>query len=157
MIEKLSRALLIIAALALLSAVALVFIDVLHRQLGLGSVAMVRDIITGYLVATMVFLTLPFIQKEQRHIEVEAVYSLLAPGVRAWLRGFVWLISLLLFAGWTAHALIEAIEMQTISERITGEAALTVWPARFIVFAGLAATLLVILVQCPFIGGKHKP
>jgi len=139
-----------IAAMSLLATVALITLDVIFRQLGLGSVPMLRDVITAYLVPVIVFLSLPIIQQKRRHIQVDTLFNLVGMRSQRFLLVLAWVVTLLLIGGWTVHVLMEAIAMQAVGERITGDEALRIWPARFLMFAGLAATLVVVVCHHPF-------
>ena len=66
------------------------------------------------------------------------------------MRTVTWLVTTAVLGGWTALSLLEAVEMAVVGERIMGEAALVVWPVRFLLSAGLLAALLIVVSRHPF-------
>lgn len=145
-IRILASALGIMATLATLVMMIAIAIDVVFRALYNRSVPGVLEISETALV-TAVFLGLAYTGATNSHIAVDLLTERLPARVTRWVLTVAWGLSSV-FLGWITYAtFVRATAAFGARETRMGLVAWPIWPARWIIVVGLAAMLLVSLVN----------
>lgn len=144
--KALASALGILATLATLVMMVAIAIDVVYRALYNRSVPGVLEISETALV-TAVFLGLAYTGATNSHIAVDLLTERLPARVTRWVLTVAWLLSTI-FLGWITYAtFVRASASLAAGEKRMGLVAWPIWPARWIIVVGLAAMLLVSVVN----------
>lgn len=146
-LDALSMVLMVIGALAMLGMMLQVMVDVALRNLFKSTLPGTEEMVSAYYMIGVAFLPLAYVQRERGHVIIELFTLKLPPRVIAALDGVVYVVCCAALWFFTYAAFRQAVLMTEQSEIMIGTIDVTVWPARWLMTAGLAVMALYMMLQ----------
>jgi TRAP-type C4-dicarboxylate transport system permease small subunit len=146
-LDTTSRAISVIAGVALVLMMVHVTLDVLGKYLLLRPMPMTLEMVANYYMVAVVFLPLAAVERHDQHIHVELLAEHLPPRARSLLMSAVCVLSAAFFAVLTWQAWDNAVDKYEIGEFIMGTRPVVIWPTRFLVPLGCGLLVLVLLLK----------
>lgn len=129
----------VVAGLALFAIMLLVAFDVAMRYLFNHPLALVNEVVSLYLLATLFFLSLSSTSRTRGHISVDIIKNRLGSTARRLAEAFGAFVGLVLFGGIGGLGLLRTLESYQNDDRLLGVVAWPVWTAELVVPLGCAA------------------
>ena len=145
--RKVSGAVNLVAAVALVAMMLHVNLDVLGRYLFNAPLPMTTEVVSAYYMVAVVFLPLAAIEWRDGHISVEIVTQFIGDRTRTLLLLLTGLLSAAYFAAITWRTWLVAVDKYELGEFITGVAVLSIWPTRFLVPLGCGLIVVVLVIK----------
>lgn len=161
LIVILCKALIFIAALAMILMMVQICADAALRTMFDSTVPGTLEIVSFYYMVSVVFLPLAYIQLHRGHVIIELFTAGLSPRVNAAIDGVVCVIAALAMAYFTMAAFQKAMAMTNLGEFVLGVILVYTWPARWFVVAGTGLMSIVYLLSAieefAVASGKAEP
>lgn len=146
-----ARALLAIAAVALVLMMVQVFADVAGKYFLNAPVPLTIELVEFYYMTAVVFLPLAMVERRDGHINVELIYTGLPRVGKRLLEILGYLFGIAFYGMLTSRTWEVALKKYEIGEFSLGSYSIDTWPSRFIIpiGAGLIVIVLVLkLIRC---------
>lgn len=147
----LARALMAIAAVALVLMMTQVFVDVAGKYLLNSPVPLTIELVEFYYMTSVVFLPLAMVERRDGHINVELVYTSLPRVGKRLLEILGYVFGIAFYGMLTLRTWNVALKKYEIGEFSLGSYSIDTWPSRFII--PLGAGLIVIVLTLKLIRG----
>lgn len=147
LVHALSRAIMGVAAVALMLMMIQTVVDVIGRNVFSKPIEGSLEVVSVYHMVAVVFLPLALVERRHEHISVDLIVNALPAILR---RMFIVLsyIVCAIFAGVLAYQTgIDAIESYKIGEILMSSVYITVWPAKFMLPIGFGLMFLQFLLH----------
>jgi TRAP-type C4-dicarboxylate transport system permease small subunit len=146
-LDRISRAVSVIAGVALVLMMVHVTLDVLGKYLLNRPVPMTLEMVSNYYMVAVIFLPLAAVERLDQHIHVELLAEHLSARARSLLTSAVCVLSAAFFGVLAWQAWDNAVGKYEIGEFIMGTRPVVIWPTRFLVPFGCGLLALVLLVK----------
>ena len=147
-VEAVTRILIIVAAIATLAMMSLVALDVTSRYITSQPLPGTLEISSYYFMAPLVFFSFPFVERQQRHVQISIVTDLLSDRLQRILTVATGFLSFTYLAFFALKAGEEAIKKTGIGEvapSLTFD--VYIWAARWTVPIGIGLMAVMLLVD----------
>lgn len=136
-----------IACVALVLMAFHVMLDVFMRYVFNSPLAGTAEIVSYYYMVAVVVFPVAYLERLDKHITVDLVYSQLPFWARRITFIFSCLMTALFFAIFTYSSSLSAIDAMSSREVIMGMSAIEIWPARFVLPLSFGLLVLAALLR----------
>jgi len=146
-LDTLSKALLVVAAIAMLGLLAIVLLDVTLRYAINQPVQGTLQIVSFYCMGPLVFFSFSYVEYEKRHVAISILTDVLSAKLQRWISIFSGTAGFIYLCYFTYHAIHEAIKKTRIFEASTTlNFDIHVWIVRWVPPIGIGLMALMLLV-----------
>lgn len=156
-IENLSRFSSIIAAIACLTLLVNVVIDVLGRWLFNSPLTGTIEYVSYWWMPIIVFLGLAAAQLRNEHIQIDYLVGHLPHALRRSVSILCLLVAILTVLGLAYYALIDGLDAARVNQSAFGTAEVPIWPAKLLAVAGLVLYALQLLASLYRVATSTSP
>ena len=157
-IHILARALVTVAALALLAMMLHVNADVIGKYVFNRPIPGTAEVVASYYMVAAVFLPLAWVEIREGTILVELFYAILPAAPKAALLALATALSAAFYGGLAWLSWVPALQAFRIGEVVEGAWRVTIWPTKFLLPLGLALACLAMLLRLVQIAtGTYRP
>lgn len=142
-----ARLLMGIGSVAVVLMMVHVMAEVILRYFFTASIPGTEEIVSGYYMVAVVFLPLGYVQMERGHVIIELFTLKVSDRGKAWLDGCVLLVCAGALSIFTYAGFDKAVSMTARGEMWIGLIDVIIWPARWMLPAGLLVMTVMMVLQ----------